>query len=32
MKQLELVFEDVKEKEVQLRERLAATLKLNPAY
>jgi len=32
MKQLELVFEDVKEKEVQLRERLAATLKPNPAY
>jgi len=32
MKQLELVFEDVKKKEVQLRKRLAATLKPNPAY
>jgi len=32
MKQLELVFEDVKKKKVQLRKRLAATLKPNPAY
>lgn len=32
MKQLELVFKDVKEKEIQLRERLAATLKPNLAY
>lgn len=32
MKQLELLFGDAKEKEVQLRKRLANTLKPNPAY